>query len=273
MHTKRIYIDSRYRLAGGTDSHFRYALKTPIEVPRGTMGWIDGVVISHSFNSVIKGHNDTLYVREVHGASYVDRALVITPGDYNGFTLATAIQALLNSGSTLPNVWSVSFDSGTLIFSNQTPAASGGGYIIPRSQVEDFTMTPAWGYSSSTTEPLSTAADACRLIGNLSTPIYAINAAGSFQTDFIDLLPYHILYLHSHIGAPTSQGPRGENTIVRRIVVTGTPGDLIVDHLSTQMDYIELGDSLSTLHFSLRDVEGRIVDTRGHSIAFSLCLA
>ena len=92
MHTKRIYIDSRYRLAGGTDSNFRYALKTPIEVPRGTMGWIDGVVISHSFNSVIAGHSDMLYVREVQGASYEDRALTIPAGDYNGFTLATAIQ-------------------------------------------------------------------------------------------------------------------------------------------------------------------------------------
>ena len=133
-------------------------------------------------------------------------------------------------------------------------------------------MTPVWGWSSSP-PPLSTAADACRLIGNLTEPLHAVNDAGSFQTDFIDLLPYHILYLHSHIGAPTSQGPRGENTIVRRIVVTGTPGDLIVDHLSTQIDYLELGEQLSTLHFSLRDVEGRVVDTRGHSIAFALCMA
>ena len=110
-------------------------------------------------------------------------------------------------------------------------------------------MTPAWGWTSSP-PPLSTAADACRLIGNLSGSAIAVNSAAAFTTDFIDLLPYHILYLHSHIGAPTSQGPRGENTIVRRIVVTGTPGDLIVDHLSTQMDYLELGEQLSTLHFS-----------------------
>ena len=272
MHTKRIYIDSRYRLAGGTDSNFRYALKTPIEVPRGTMGWIDGVVISHSFNSVIAGHNDTLYVREMYGATVKDHGLIIRAGDYNGHTLATEIQTLINGVTILPYLWSVAFDSGALIFNNPTVATSGAGYILPRSQVENFTMTPAWGWTSSP-PPLSTAADACRLIGNLSGSAIAVNSAAAFTTDFIDLLPYHILYLHSHIGAPTSQGPRGENTIVRRIVVTGTPGDLIVDHLSTQIDYLELGEQLSTLHFSLRDVEGRVVDTRGHSIAFALCMA
>ena len=101
-------------MPGGTDSDFRYALKTPVEVPRGTMSWIDGVVISHAFNSVIAGHNDTLFVREVYGASYADRALTIPAGDYNGYTLATAIQTILNTGSALPNAWSVAYQNGSL---------------------------------------------------------------------------------------------------------------------------------------------------------------
>lgn len=272
MPTKRIYIDSRYRMPGGTDSDFRYALKTPVEVPRGTMSWIDGVVISHAFNSVIAGHNDTLFVREVYGASYADRALTIPAGDYNGYTLATAIQTILNTGSALPNAWSVAYQNGSLLFANGTSASSGGGYILPREEVENFTLVPAWGWTSNP-PALSLEADACRLIGNLTRPVVAVNSAQNFLTDAIDLLPYHQLFLHSHIGAPTSQGPRGENTIVRRIVVTGSPGDLIVDHLSTQMDYIELGSQLSTLHFSLRDVDGKIVNTRGHSVAFALCLS
>ena len=86
-------------------------------------------------------------------------------------------------------------------------------------------------------------------------------------------MPYRQLFLHSHIGAPSSQGPRGENTIVRRIIVTGAPGDLIVDFHSTQMDYIELGEQLSTLHFSLRDIDGNLVNTDGHPVSFALCLS
>ena len=274
MPTKRIYIDSRYRLPGGTDSDFHYALKTPIEVPRGTMGWIDGVVISHSFNTVIQGHNDTLFVREVLGVSYEDRALTIPAGDYNGYTLATTIETILNTGTSLPQVWTVVFESGMLTFGNATPVASGGGYILPREVIEAANMQPVWGYTTTPAPPpLSLDADASRLIGNLTSPAFAVNSSQSFNSEWIDLLPYHQLFLHSHIGAPTSQGPRGENTIARRIVVTGSPGDLIVDHLSTQMDYLELGEQLSTLHFSLRDVEGKLINTRGHSISFSICMS
>ena len=56
MQTKRIYVDSRYRLPGGTDTDFRFALKTPVEIERGTLGWIDGVVIPNVFNTVKIGY-------------------------------------------------------------------------------------------------------------------------------------------------------------------------------------------------------------------------
>jgi len=39
------------------------------------------------------------------------------------------------------------------------------------------------------------------------------------------------------------------------------------------MDYLDLGEQLSTMHFSLRDVDGKLVDTRGHSISFSICMS
>jgi len=168
------------------------------------------------------------------------------------------------------------FESGMLTFGNVTPAASGGGYVIPREMIETGLgpQMTSWGHTTSPPPPpLSTDGDASRLIGNLMGPAIAVDSNQSHTTEWIDLLPYHQLFLHSHIGAPTSQGPRGENTIARRIVVTGSPGDLIVDHLSTQMDYLELGEQLSTLHFSLRDVEGKIINTRGHSISFSICMS
>jgi len=237
------------------------------------MGWVDGVVVSHSFNTVIQGQNDTLFVREVLGASTKDRVLTIPAGDYNGYTLATAIETILNIGRILTQPWVVTFDSGTLTFANAT-GASGGGYVLPREIIESANIQPVWGYTTiPAPPPLSLAADASRLIGNLKSPAVAVNSSQSFTTEWVDLLPYHQLFLHSHIGAPTSQGPRGENTIARRIVVTGSPGDLIVDHLSTQMDYLDLGEQLSTMHFSLRDVDGKLVDTRGHSISFSICMS
>ena len=242
MPTKRVYIDSRFRLPGGTDSDFKYALRTPIEVPRGTIGWIDGVVLSQSFGNIITDVNDTLYVREILGITFTDFVLTITDGDYNGYTLATEIETQLNIYTTLPNNYVVTFASGALTFSNATPSVTGVGYILSLERVQANNLYPAWGTTTIPAPPaLSDKSDACRVIGNL-TGMLPISLSSPFKTSYIDLMPYRHLFLHSHIGAPTSQGPRGENTIVRRIIVTGGPGDLITDFHNTQMDYIEIGE-------------------------------
>ena len=258
-------------MPGGTDSDFRYALKTPVEVPRGTVGWIDGVVLSQSFGNIIAGYNDTLFVREL-ASGFHDYVITITRGDYNGYTLATELETQLNAGTTLADPYFVTFASGSLTFEN--PSTTSSGYILTREMILANDLVPAWGSTMPTAPaPLSDKADACRAIGNLTGSAGPIALNASLVTFHIDLMPYRQLFLHSHIGAPTSQGPRGENTIVRRIVVDGAPGGLITDFHNTSHDYVELGEQLSTLHFSLRDIEGNAVDTRGHPVSFSLCIA
>ena len=271
MPTSRVYIDSRYRLPGGTDSDFRIALKTPIEVPHGTPGWIDGVCLSNSFGNIAFGRNDRVFVREFVGGSYYDFHFDIPPGEYNGHTLAPILEVAINVLTGLPNNYTVTFASGTLTFSNPTPAATGYSHIITREMIINNSLNPPWGSTTTPAPlPLSTEADASRVLGNLDGVGGPIAHGLQLTTDMIDLMPYRQLFLHSHIGAPTSQGPRGENTIVRRIIVNGEPGSLITDFHNTQLDYITLGEQLSTLHFSLRDIEGHIVDTHGHPISFAL---
>ncbi len=124
MPTRRVYIDSRYRMPGGTDSDFRYALRTPIEVPPGTLGFIDGVVLSQSFGCAIAGYNDAVFVREVYQAGTTDRVLTLGAGDYNGYTLAAELAAKLNAGTTLPNVYAVTFANGCLTVANADVPAS-----------------------------------------------------------------------------------------------------------------------------------------------------
>ncbi len=273
MPTRRVYIDSRYRMPGGSDSDFRYALKTPIEVAPGTLGFIDGVVLSQSFGCIAAGYNDTVFVREVYQAATTDRVFTLDAGEYNGYTLATELAAKLNAGTTLPQGCAVTFADGRLTVASQTPAAQGGAYLLTQVAIETNALSPAWGTTTTPTPPaLSSSADACRVLGQLEGLSGAIDSLQSLRMNPIDLMPYRQLFLHSHIGACSSQGPRGENTIVRRVVITGGPGDLIADFHHTTSDYIELGGQLSTLHFSLRDVEGNVVDTKGHPVSFSLCL-
>ena len=98
-----------------------------------------------------------------------------------------------------------------------------------------------------------------------------IYSTQSLLTQFVSLQPYRTLFLHSHIGAPKSIGPRGESTIVKKIVVGNTvPGDVIVESLQHGIDYIELPPALSSMHFSLRDSNGKSADLQGHTLSLTL---
>ena len=279
--TKRIYVDSRYRMPGGTETDFKIALKTPVELERGMMGWIDGVVVPNTYRTIIEGHNDTLFVREALGSIINDRVIVVPTGDYNAYALAANIKLLLNGAGKIPalGLWDVWAGSGSFVFFNATPKnLLDGGVILPRNEIENPSFGPAWGQKINPSDPdpapLSSERDICRVIGLIQDDLTLLNndPLSILDCQAMSLSPYHQLFLHSHIGAPSSQGPRGENTIVRRIIVSSSSGDLITDQLSTQMDYIDLGNELSTMHFSLRDVDGKVVDTRGHPISFAICI-
>ena len=65
----------------------------------------------------------------------------------------------------------------------------------------------------------------------------------------------------------------GETDIIRRIVVGNTPvNSMIHDVHSTPLDCVKINGNpeLNTIWFQLVDVEGRIVDTHGHPISFSI---
>jgi len=263
-------------MEGGTETDFKIALKTPVELERGMMGWIDGVIVPNTFRTIITGHNDTMFVREALGSIINDRVIVVPAGDYNAFTMAAEMKSLLNGAGKIPalGLWDVWISSGSFIFTNATlNNLLDGGVILPRNEIENPSFWPPWGTTTTPApSPLSSERDICRVIGLVQDNLTLLNDDTNLECLAMSLSPYHQLFLHSHIGAPSSQGPRGENTIVRRIIVSSSSGDLITDQLSTQMDYIDMGNELSTMHFSLRDVDGKLVDTRGHPISFAICI-
>ena len=107
----------------------------------------------------------------------------------------------------------------------------------------------------------------------LQSGTFSLLVNESLTSSFVSMIPYRTLFLHSHLGSPLSVGPRGENTIVRRIIVGHTlPGQIILDNLSSaELDNIELPSMLSEMHFSVRDIYGRSVEL-SHSISFSLVI-
>ena len=283
----RFYIDSRFR-ESGTASDFRWNV-APVELHDGAMGYIDSFCCSNVFNSVVAGHNDAIYFRQTQGLSYFDKKLLIPPGQYTAASLATAVQVLLNEYALKDCAYTVNaVAAGTqLVFGATTQTG-----VIARilTTVEAESIWPDWEYSNSYfTNPAffanisvfsdggSLAAgeldrrdpgDAGELLG-LTDGVAILPHVG----DFVNLLPYRTLYLTSgSVGSANAYSPKGEmSQIVKKIIIADSlPGQAILDRLNVTLEPFHMPPSLSSLHFSLRDRKGRVVDCRGHSISFTL---
>ena len=56
----RIFIDSRF--GEGPSNDFRFTLARPQQLREGSVGVIDQVLLSHTFETVMPGYNDKLYL-------------------------------------------------------------------------------------------------------------------------------------------------------------------------------------------------------------------
>ena len=94
---RRIVIDSRYKTDDSvSDTDFWVSLPYAVTIPQGSQLFVDGFSCSHSWPTIQAGVNDKVYVQEQLGAAgshaTYDRIAVLTPGTYNGTTLAVELQ-------------------------------------------------------------------------------------------------------------------------------------------------------------------------------------
>ena len=285
----RFYIDSRFR-ESGTASDFRWNV-APVELHDGAMGYIDSFCCSNVFNSVIAGHNDAIYFRQTQGLNYFDKKLLIPAGQYTVDSLALAVQVLLNEYALKDCSYFISPVAGgtQLVF----------GAISPGVIARIFTTTelegnlPSWEVSNdSFNHPAFFAhieefsdggdqlvageldrrdpGDAGELLG-LTDGVAALPIVG----DFVNIMPYRTLYLTSgSVGSANAYSPKGElSQIVKKIIIADSlPGQAILDRLNVTLEPFHMPPSLSSLHFSLRDRKGKVVNCKGHSISFTLVI-
>ena len=281
--SRRIYVDSRFRHSG-TEGDFRVILQTPIELSEGALGHIDGICLSNTFPTVIYGVNDSVYVRQLQtlvGTGPKDTRVRLTPGSYTADTLATELAARLNQITIDPSVSytvTAATDGTTLTVSMAGPADNSDGTSLKILTSQEVDDPPAdWGQENPSHgfpvgDPPTRYSDAGTVLG-MQSQTFTMLVNESLETSFVSMIPYRTLFLHSHLGAPLSVGPRGENTIVRRIMVGHTlPGQVILDNLNTEIDTIELPPILAEMHFSVRDIYGRAVNLGRHSISFALVI-
>jgi hypothetical protein len=93
-----------------------------------------------------------------------------------------------------------------------------------------------------------------------------------YESSFLNLQLINNIYLSPpNLGNFTTLGPRGEESIIRKIPVSSEFGYMIIDRNTSNHDYLECSKaSLKTIEFNLRDSRGRYVPLHGANISFSI---
>ena len=274
----KLYVDSRFRKdTGGSNSDSEFTIELPHPIQVKGKAFVDTILIPNSFYVIRAGENDRLHVREnASPATSVYRICTIAQGQYNAITLKDALLVALQTGRSISGDYTVTYDVptnklviGTLdvqasfhiyptawlkVNANtwNTSSFAGGGPVISAENLMDAGAVTGFATGSSI------------LSGNVNTTVTA--------PDVVNCLPYHQLFLRSSLGnGYDAIGPDGSSDIVRRITCQVPLNDMIVDQHSLPHDSVTVGNrELSSLSFRLTDCFGKVVDTNGHHISFSI---
>ena len=284
---RRVVVDSRYKTADShSDSDFYVDLKYPMMIPKGSLMYVEGVSLSHSWPTIQKDINDKVYVLEQIGASpgssaEHNRIAVLTPGAYNSVQLAAELQTQLNAASLLATVGGGSYqytcvvNDGRITVMHNIPNNLGRGYLYAK----DYTDDPATYLSSPTLHasayPRPNGQAANEILGYLSNAqndVY-IHSANSVIFSYLDLQRHKQLFLCAPgLGESSMQLLNGDTTCIRRILVSTMQGEIITDTLQTGLAAITFtaDETITRIHFILKGWDGRPVTTAGHQLSFEL---
>ena len=274
----RIYIDSRYRTPDSASaSDFTIELNESFELPINTKVRLHDISIPYSWRTVEENLNQELYLEERTGApnQWVRRVLKLTPGQYDGRSLATALQTLFNTGSA----WSLAYNGGleapyTISYSEQTGSVR---ISLANAAVGSAVL---WSDSAIGTQPQSAWAGADVLQPrsfnrNLRIATNVTIGAGTtpWTSQFVDLITIKACYVHSNsLGNLSNVGPRpGDRSCLCKVAVTSSYGYLLhSDGSSWEFAECNPGQLLKRLSFTLQDATGAIVPLHGCDWSFAL---
>lgn len=229
----KVYVDSRHRISG-TNEDFVWQIPETVDIP-DSWCYIDCVLIPNTFYSVRHGHNDKLYIKERNGSTDTFRVVQIPPGQYNGITLATAVQTVMNAGSAF--FYAVTYDQSTAKLKISS-ATSGTNYFTiygEPSLTSNHWNTQAPSnlhVDASNTQSANKVCGFLKLNENTGT---TNNAVTLVADSVIDVQRHHAIFIHSDLGEPgSSWGCRGESSVIRRVVVDALQNGLATQSIDIQ---------------------------------------
>lgn len=281
---RKVYVDSRFRTKDSvSNSDFKVELKEAIDLPENTVCYVDDISIPHSWHTVENGRNNTLYIVTTHietdpaSTWWHTLALDIAGGNYNGVTLAAAIQKELQYAE--PNLYltcvyntargSITIESNNVRLFN----------VLSDDQVMLLTTDPSVTWRDRIGNPVSVDPNNIHSLNEVlrytSTAFYhplSTPAVSEFESEFLDLLTIHNIYMHCpNLGHFNSIGVKGENSIIKKSPVSSSFGYQILDSVVSPHDKMDVSrQNIKALHFILKDVYGNVIDLHGSNYSFSL---
>ena len=271
----KLYLDSRKRQPGGTDTDFAIQLPYPINV--SGKAFLDVILCPNSFYLVRAGDSDRLYVAETQ--SNVKRVAFLIPGQYDAHTLATACQNALNQNKGIPGTYVCQYLSALhrmRISITGSTTNNDAMQLWPDDSVAAAmaSWTSVSNFAGAVATDLKTATRAMGFMssGGVLTCSHTQDLTGPHA---VNVQPYSQLFIRSNLGGGSSEslGVNGESDICRRIVVGNTPiNSMVYDVHSQAHDHVSINGKreFSSLWFQVIDVNGKVVDTHGLPISFSI---
>ena len=256
---RKLYIDSRYALAGGTASNFSIQLDQSYYFPPNSVMYVDSVVIPTSYYMVQKGRSDTFYFAIGNtGADVVLQTTTLKEGNYQADTFVIELMKKINA--FLVDSVSASYDIKLNSISIQVEKPELTLYIP-----SDAELLKSYGKSS----PLNSVNAILR--NYISKKYTSINP---YICDYLDLYPIRNLFIHSNIGNNRSVHVNGQRSIIKEVPANAPYNSLIIDKTMLGSDYVEIGAmTLSILNFKLTNIYNEEIDLNGNHWCFNLVFA
>ena len=274
----KIYCDSRNR-ASGTNEDFVWQIPESIDLPE-SLAHIDVVLVPNTCWTVKTGYNDKIRFLESvvtlqgGGATIYACQATIAPGQYNGLSLAEAVQTAMRAVSNMnPSYLTIEYDAIKAKLKISTTAPFGSQLDI----YPDGLLTSGAGNWNAaqglyTVDPNDTqsAGKVCGFLNDVT--ISASASITGFGDSVVDVQRHHCCYIHSDIGAlGSSYGPQGQADIIRRVIIDAPQNGLAIDRFTSPNDTVEVNArTLRSMSFRLAGADGETVDLRGHHWSFSI---
>ena len=258
------------------NSDFKFELQEALDLHDNTVCCIDDISIPHSWYA-LEDFNNKLCIQRTYGGFRIDGTVISIPiGSYNASRLASTIYALVQQRYTDSNYPD---DEMTCTYDN----ARGTIKITATFEFQilsDFrTMALTLGYGNSfvwvdsnNNETSLDVNNLCSINANLRNYEHDPNFGTTYESEFIDLLNVHSIYIHCpNLGHYNTVGVRGESSIIKKVPVSSSFGYLILDSVVAPHDKLDVSrQSLKTVHFSLKNVHGNVINLHGSHVSLSL---